>query len=160
MIPTNITYLRASAETEWNNQKGSFVEIAYEADLTELAPELRQFDYLENILFRMEWKDHVDGDEWLITKHELSPFPERVILIGGTNKVVGRRKAFLDRRVFLDWEEGFFNLANLFVRVSLTPVLGTDKRAIGMERQTGYYRLIPTTEGNAPLSDLTPAIEY
>lgn len=160
MIPIEITYLNASAETEWNKKKGSFVDIAYEADLTSLPEEIRRFSFLENILFRMEWKEFVDGDEWLITKHEISPFPERIIVANGHDKIVGKRKTFLNRKTFLDWEEDFFNLANLFVRVSLTPVLAAKRQSIDMERLTGYYRLIPKTIGSPPMSPITPSVIY
>lgn len=159
MIPVRITYLNVSAEQEWNNKKGSFVELAYHADLQNLPEEMRVFDFLENILFRMEWKESVDGEEYLITSHELSPFPERVVLVTGQNQIVGRRKAFLDRK-FLEWESSFFNLANLVCRVSLTPVLGATRASIRMDRQTGYYRLIAETQGNPPLAPITNTVVY
>ncbi|QJX09037.1 hypothetical protein [Rhizobium brockwellii] len=160
MLPVHITYFNVSAEQEWNNKKGSFVDLAYEVDIQDLPEQLRAFDYLENILFRMEWKEFLDGDEYLITSHELSPFPEKIILIGNEDKIVGRRKCFLDREKFLAWESKFYNLSNLLCRVSLTPVLASTRKSIAMDRQIGYYRLIATTEGSPPLSSVTDSVTY
>ncbi|TBG52588.1 hypothetical protein [Rhizobium leguminosarum] len=160
MLPVQITYLNVSAEQDWNNKKGSFVELAYLVDLQSLPDELRAFDYIENIVFRMEWKETVGGDEYLITSHELSPFPDKILLVDNKDKIIGRRKCFLDREKFLQWENRFFNLANLVCRVSLTPVLASTRKSIAMDRQTGYYRLIANTEGSPPLGGVTDTVTY
>ena len=160
MLHAKITYLKASPEETWNNKKGSFIEVAYQIDLTDMPDDLRKFSYIENIVFVMEWRETVGGEEYLITRHLHSPFPERVVFVDGKDEIVGQRKTFLDRKTFLEWEAAFYNLASLYCRVSLIPVLASTRVSIAMERLTGYYRLIPDTDGSPPLSALTPTVLY
>lgn len=159
MLRAEITYLNVSAEQAWNDKKGHFVELAYRVDVSDLPEDLRRFDYIENIIFRMEWQEQVDGMDWLVTEREHAPFPDRVVLVGNASEVIGRHKTFLDRK-FLTWEGKFFTRANLFCRVSLTPVLASVRVPIEMDRETGYYVLDATTKGNPPLAPSTPTVIY
>lgn len=157
MIPVSITYFDVSAEIDWNNQMGHMVRVAYTANIPQSIVD-SEFDLIENVSFRLEWKGLVGNIETLIYNREMKAFPNERISISSAGTIVRTRQAFLSRE-FLKWERDFPEMAELFSHISLIPILTTTRHSVPIERINGRYRLIPGQIGNPPSTN-TVGFEY
>jgi hypothetical protein len=148
MIDVEITFFNISPEIEFDNRRGHLVRYAYrpavDDDLvgTEFC---RYFNFLENVVFKLEWRRYINNNFVLLKSREQSVFPsEHFQLKVG---LIRSGQCFLDQ-TFLTSQTGFLEAPELFCRISLTPVLAAKRRAIGYDRHGAYYKLIPEQAGS------------
>jgi hypothetical protein len=148
MLNVDITYFDISPEIEFDNRRGHLVKYAYRPQVDEdfATTEIsRYFNFIEQSVFRLEWRRLVGKDFTLLKSREQEVYPPEYFSV--RPGLVRRGEAFLDRE-FLTYQPGFVEAPKLFLRVSLIPILATVRQDVGYDRHGAYYMLIPGSTGN------------
>jgi len=131
MFDVNITYFEVGADIVIDRRHGHLVRLAYnlnlEADFDDIGPLVRNCDFIEQIVFRLEWKRYINGEYILLQSREQSVYPTRRFKLNKENRRAA--KCFLDKD-FLKIEPRFPEAAELFCRISLHPVLASTKKTL------------------------------
>lgn len=150
MIPVEITYFEVSPQTVFEGKTGHMVKLAYKFDLDDdlLNSELvRYCDFVEDIVFKLEWKKPLSATENILLKEkELAVYPKKRFMLTRNN----HRSAycFLSKD-FLTYESSLRTLRpELFCRISLRPILTTIRQSISYDPHDPHYLLSSSTEGN------------